>query len=265
MTRALKKMMRNMRKDDRFMWQAGSALIVGSVVLAGIAYLAPKKEEAPVVVKPITAQPSRVNAFGGVRLEGKAAIVYDLKTGEVLYERNAEAQLPLASITKLLTILAASDALTDTAPVTITESALAQEGESGFALGETFAFSDIARLALVSSSNDATAAIAEAASQKKGVAGTQLLASAAAGAQLTQTYANNGTGLDESTEVSGGYGSAHDVALLAGALLKKAPHLAGATIDPSIRITSTTRTRKWCECRACVSRRPASRILLEAT
>ncbi len=48
-------------------------------------------------------------------------------------------------------------------PDTLTDamrSALDQEGDSGFTLGETFAFKDLARLALVASSNDAAAAIA---------------------------------------------------------------------------------------------------------
>jgi D-alanyl-D-alanine carboxypeptidase len=55
---------------------------------------------------------------------------------------------------------------------------------------------------------------------------------------LSQTYALNGTGLDESTTVSGGYGSAYDVATLAGALLEKAPDIAHATIAPSFAIRS---------------------------
>lgn len=221
------------------MWQAGTAIIVGSLVLVAVANFSPKKEEEAVVARPLSAQPSLVDAFQNIRLEGKAAIVYDLKTGEVLYDRNAEAQLPLASLTKLLTVFAATTALNDTSPVVMTESALAEEGEAGLMLGESFAFRDIAELALVSSSNDAAAAIAEAAQAKKGVAGTALMASAASAAHLTQTYALNGTGLDESTEVSGAYGSAHDVALLAGELLKRAPHLAESTTKSSVTVSSS--------------------------
>jgi D-alanyl-D-alanine carboxypeptidase len=65
-----------------------------------------------------------------------------------------------------------------------------------------------------------------------------MLADAAADAGLAQTYALNGTGLDESASVAGGYGSARDVALLAGALLERSPEIARATIEPSISITS---------------------------
>jgi D-alanyl-D-alanine carboxypeptidase len=48
----------------------------------------------------------------------------------------------------------------------------------------------------------------------------------------------NGTGLDESTAVSGGYGSATDVAKLAGAVLERARPIAEATTKPYVTVTS---------------------------
>ncbi len=177
------------------------------------------------------------NAYDGVRLIGKSAIVYDLTTGQPLYEKNAERQLPLASLTKLLTTYAAVNALGPNAPVIITPTAVAQDGDSGLVAGETFAFRDLMRFTLVASSNDGAEAIAEAAAQKKDVSNTALLAGAAAAAGLTDTYANNGTGLDISPTVSGGYGTAEDVAKLAGAVLKSAPDIAEATIEPSVTIS----------------------------
>lgn len=225
-------------RRDRAWWQAGTALLLCTLVLAGFAFFGPKTvvEEK---VEPVAEMP-KPNAYENIRLEGEAAIVYDLTTGETLYAKNAEAQLPLASLTKLLTIYAAADALGDTAPVTLSATALSADGESGFSEGETFMFKDIARLALVASSNDAAAAIAEAAQTKRGVAGSALLASAAQAAHLSQTYALNGTGLDEDTKVSGGYGSAKDVAMLAGALLERAPDLAQATTKTSVSVTDAS-------------------------
>lgn len=222
--------------------QAATALIAGTAVLGLTVLVAPlfAPEEAPAIVveapAPVSIPPS--TAFADSRIEGKAAIVYDLATGEVLYEKNSRSQLPLASLTKLLTVFAAADALGSESTVTMTDSALRSDGESGFSAGESFAFDDLARLALVSSSNDATAAIAESAAIARATTGKNMLAGAAAAAGLSQTYALNGTGLDESLSVSGGYGSAHDVAVLAGALLSKAPEIARATIEPSISIRS---------------------------
>lgn len=234
----LKPFLERITRKDKVWWQAGTALIICTLLLGGIALFAPKAKEAPkaeeVVVTP------KPDAYQDIHLQGSAAIVYDLKTGQTLYERNAEAQLPLASLTKLLTLYAAADSLSDTTQVPLTATALSAEGESGFVEGESFMFKDLARLALVASSNDAAVAIAEAAQKKVGVAGSALLASAAQAAHLSQTYALNGTGLDEDTKISGGYGSAKDVALLAGALLERAPDLARASTLSSVTVTSNS-------------------------
>ena len=228
------------QKRDRMMIQASIAILGCTAILGATAFAAPMllKEKEP-EAEPVVEVP-KPDAFAGMRIQGKAAIVYDLTTGETLYAENAEAQLPLASLTKLLTVFAGASALEDTDPVTITATALAAEGESGFFEGETFTFRDAAELALVASSNDAAAAIAEAAQKKRGVAGSALMASAAQAAHLSQTYALNGTGLDEDTEVSGGYGSARDIALLAGALLEAAPELARSTTKATVSVTSTS-------------------------
>jgi len=225
------------RHKDVQMRQMGVALLGFTAVLALAVFLAPKPAPLPTALS-VVPEPPAVDAYAKVALIGKAAIVYDLATDEVLFERNARAQLPLASLTKLLTMYAASQTLETNSSVTITGSALRADGESGFSEGETFRYVDLARLALVSSSNDATQAIAEAAEAKRAMSGQNLLASAAAAVGLSQTYALNGTGLDESTSVSGGYGSASDIARLAGALLEKAPTIARATIEPSLSIQS---------------------------
>lgn len=223
--------------------QATTALVAGTAVLGLTVLLAPlfvyeKPVETVAVNEPVPVAIPASTAFTDVSIEGKAAIVYDLATGEVLYEKNSRSQLPLASLTKLLTVYAAAESLDRDATVNITEKSLLPEGDNGFMVGQRFAFDDLARLALVSSSNDATAAIAEAASIARATSGKNLLAGAAASAGLAQTYALNGTGLDESLSVSGGYGSARDVAVLSGKLLEKAPDIARATVDSSVTIQS---------------------------
>lgn len=224
--------------------QATTALVAGTAVLALTVLVAPlimQPEKSQIVEAPAPLAPVAVSdAFADIRLEGKAAIVFDLTTQETLYERNARSQLPLASLTKLLTIYAAANTLAPESQVSISSSALAAEGESGFSEGETFTFNDLARFTLISSSNDGAAAIAEAAATKQAMSGKNLLAGAAAAAGLSQTYALNGTGLDESTSVSGGYGSAYDVARLSGALLEKAPDIAHATVSSMGSVRSST-------------------------
>ncbi|MBP6868816.1 MAG: D-alanyl-D-alanine carboxypeptidase [Candidatus Pacebacteria bacterium] len=221
--------------DKRWL-QAGAAIIVLSIILGILTLFFPIVQKPPSQTAVLPTFSSE--RLSSVRVTAKAAIVYDLTTGETLYEKNAEAQLPLASLTKLLTVYAALGAIPKETRITISDSALAVEGESGLALGESFTFERLAKLALVASSNDAAAAIAETASTKKGVAKAALMGSAITAAKLTQTYAVNGTGLDESTNVSGAYGSARDVALLSGALLAAAPELASATVSNSVSVYS---------------------------
>lgn len=227
------------RRKRQEQMRLGLAVFAGALVLGGSALLMPYLTggtPAQVAVAPVA---TVSHAYDSVKISGKAAIVYDLTNGDILYQKNAEAQLPLASLTKLLTLYAAAEALGEKSPVAITSKALATEGESGFHEGDVFAFEDAARLAVVASSNDAAEAIAEAAAQKRQAANsTALLASAASSIGLTQTYALNGTGLDENGEISGGYGSAHDIALLAAALLKKIPDIMRATVEPRVTARS---------------------------
>ena len=224
----------------------GAVLVVGGI-FTFMFYANPdmfaSTPKAPPLVTIATTTPLMTgpDAYTRLSLIGKSAIVYDLVTGETLYAQNVNASLPLASVTKLLTLYAAANTLPGSAVITMTPASVAEvndAADAGFHEGESFAFEDIARLTLAASSNSGAEAIAEAADSAHTTDTTSLLAGAAASVGLTATHASNGSGLDISSTVSGGYGSAHDVAVLAGALLKKAPLIAEATTQPRISITS---------------------------
>jgi D-alanyl-D-alanine carboxypeptidase len=216
--------------------QIGIALLFCTLLLGGFVFFFPPHNDTP--AKTAVATTTIPDTYAHVQLAAKAAIVFDLATGKPLYVRNADAQLPLASLTKLLTTYAATDALSSDTPITITDHAISMDGDSGLTAGESFAFDDIARFALVASSNDAAEAIIEAAANHRIENTETLLRNAAAAAGLAETYAINGTGLDESESISGGYGSARDIARLAGALLAKAPDIARATTESSVSVNS---------------------------
>ncbi|HYD93558.1 MAG TPA: serine hydrolase [Candidatus Paceibacterota bacterium] len=225
------------QRRARERYQMAVALIAGVCVLGGLTLAAFRMQE-PKETPPVAKAPTP-SAFDTVELSAKAAIVLDLTTGEVLYAKNAEAQLPLASLTKLLTLYAASQTLSENTVITMSADALAADGDTGFTQGERFTFRELARMAITASSNDAAAAIAEAAADAGHASnGTALLANVASALGLTQTYALNGTGLDENGTISGAYGSARDIAVLAGELLKRAPGIARASIDPTITANS---------------------------
>lgn len=223
---------------SRSMREAGFALIFASFILALFIFI-PSSLETPTPVTVKEAVVSAPNAFASTTVAAKAAIVYDLVTGETLYAKNADAQLPLASLTKLLTVYAALSILSPSTPITIPAEVAKLEAPHAFNVGQIFSLADLARLTLTASLNDGAAAIAIATAVRQNTSETAMLASAASALNLSQTYAVNGSGLDMSSTISGGYGSAHDVAILAGALVKVAPSIANATTQNSAQAVST--------------------------
>ncbi|MDO8624063.1 MAG: hypothetical protein Q7R54_01785 [bacterium] len=221
----------------RFMREAGIALLLGSGVL--VLFLLVPLDQKGQANGPVTVSPSQKDgAYDQIALTAQAAIVYDLVTNEELYAKNANVQLPLASLTKLLTIEAAVRILSRDMPITISIKDASVESPRRFAVGDTLAFNDLARLTLTASLNDGAVAIVEALALRENTSTPAALGSAAAALDLSSTYAVNGNGLDLSTMISGGYGSARDMALLAGALVHDAPDIALSTTLPSASATT---------------------------
>lgn len=223
--------LQKLAQHTRSQREAGFALILASCLLALFLFvpLGSKPESQTSNSDSGSLTSTAPDAFAQIPLEAKAAIVYDLATREVLYAKNADAQLPLASLTKLLTVYAAFCELSPNTPITISASAARLDAPRAFSAGQTFTLADLARLTLTASLNDGAAAIAEATASRESRSQSEMLATAAAALGLSQTYAINGSGLDVNIAVSGGYGSARDLARLAGALVEKAPVIAEAT------------------------------------
>ncbi|MBI4088779.1 D-alanyl-D-alanine carboxypeptidase [Candidatus Kaiserbacteria bacterium] len=229
--------LQKLAQHSRLMRETGIALVIASGLLAIFLFIPLGPKDAASTLEPI-AVPAVSGAFAPISLEAKAAIVYDLATEETLYAKNADAQLPLASLTKLLTVYGALTVLSPNTPITIPLSATRLEGPHVFSAGQTFSLADLARLTLTASLNDGAAAIISAAAARENRSQNEMLAAAVAALGLSQTYAVNGNGLDVSAAVSGGYGSARDLARLSGALVVQAPKIAEATTQNSVRATS---------------------------
>ncbi|MBR4211971.1 MAG: D-alanyl-D-alanine carboxypeptidase, partial [Oscillibacter sp.] len=91
-----------------------------------------------------------------------AAILLDASTGQVLYEKNPDKQMLIASTTKIMTALVAlrDGKLTDT--VTVSRNAAGTEGSSMYLkAGETLTLEALLYGLMLSSGNDAAVAIAE--------------------------------------------------------------------------------------------------------
>src|SRR5436305_1639311 len=97
--------------------------------------------------------------------DAAAFYVMNAANGQVLASKHARARLPIASITKLMTVIVALDHLRPDQVVTVTGSA-AQVGESRIPLvrGQRITVRDLLEGALIQSANNAADALASAAS-----------------------------------------------------------------------------------------------------
>lgn len=154
-------------------------------------------------------------------IKAKSAILMEVNTGEILYEMNADEQLPPASITKIMSLLLVMEAI-DRKELSVEDVITASEhacsmGGSQIWLepGETMTVDDLLKAAVIASANDATVALGEqiAGSEEGFVA---MMNARAAELGMTATSFANATGLDAEGHMS----SAHDVAIMSAELIK---------------------------------------------
>lgn len=95
-------------------------------------------------------------------IEAKAALAVDFDSGAVLYEKNIQQPLPIASITKLMTALIVTEENNPSQQVTISSEAAHQEGSKLWLKeGQKITVKDLLYATLIYSANDAAYALAE--------------------------------------------------------------------------------------------------------
>lgn len=93
--------------------------------------------------------------------QSESVLVQDLSSGKVIFQFASGKRWPLASLTKLMTALLASELMPSNKEITLAQEAILTEGASGnFSPGEEFTLSDLIKAMLLVSSNDASRAIA---------------------------------------------------------------------------------------------------------
>lgn len=103
------------------------------------------------------------NATMALNVESKAALVMNAVTGEVLYAKNTNQSMPIASITKLMTVMVVLDAkLPLDEPITISDADIdrMRNTTSRLTVGAVLSRAELMLLALMSSENRAAAALA---------------------------------------------------------------------------------------------------------
>ena len=149
-----------------------------------------------------------------------AAILVDEDSGTVLYEKNADARRPIASITKVMTLLLTFEALEagkisldDFVPVS--ENAYHMGGSQiWLEPGEEMTLNDMLKAICISSANDAAVAVAEYVGGSE-PAFAEMMNARAAELGMTNTHFVNACGLDEPEHLS----TARDVAAMSREML----------------------------------------------
>src|SRR3989344_139660 len=173
-----------------------------------------------------------------VPLPAHAPIAYDVKTQKVLFAKNADAQLPLASLTKMMLALVAIETLGSEAHITITPEALSSEGDTGLKVGESWALQDLIDATLIPSSNDGAQALALALGHNQIGSAVSAMNKRARELDMLQTYFLNPTGLDESPSMAGALGSARDYARLLNYIVAHEPTILDGTTHNGTLLSS---------------------------
>lgn len=176
--------------------------------------------------------------FDNLNLEAKSAFILDVVNNRVIYSKNADEPLPLASITKVMTAITTKESIKGDKNIIITADYLTPDGDSGLLPGDKWKVSDLLDFTLLTSSNDGAKALAAASAVS--VFGTKangseeklfvsMMNNKATEIGLTNTRFYNEHGLDRSIDKGGAYGSAEDMARLFEYALINHPDLLDAT------------------------------------
>lgn len=154
-------------------------------------------------------------------LDARAAILIEENSGDVLYEMNPDERVPIASVTKIMTMLLIMEAVDNGAitlddMVTVSENAMSYGGSTMFLeTGEKLTVNDMLKGIAVASANDGCVAMAEHLAGSES-AFVDMMNKKAQELGMENTHFMNTNGLDEDDH----YSSARDVAIMSRELIK---------------------------------------------
>ncbi len=174
-------------------------------------------EEAPL---PVAEAPAEENAPITVRC--KSALLMEAATGEILFEHDSTEHLPIASVTKIMTLLLTMEALEAGTlkmedVITVSDYAASMGGSQAYMEpGEQMSVDEMLKAVVVSSANDGAVALAEHLAGSES-AFVDKMNRRAAELGMNDTLFCNPTGLDDNCDP---YSCARDVALMSRELLR---------------------------------------------
>ena len=157
-------------------------------------------------------------------IKAKSALLMCANTGEIIFEMNSDERRPIASITKIMTMLLVMEAIAQN-KISLDDVVVASEHAAGMggsqvylAVGEEFTVHDLLKAVAIHSANDASVALAEHVAGSEGVFVT-MMNEKARELGMTNTNFLDCSGLTD----EGHYSTARDIAIMARELITKYP------------------------------------------
>jgi D-alanyl-D-alanine carboxypeptidase (penicillin-binding protein 5/6) len=186
-----------------------------------------------------------MNKTSVTELKAKGAVLIDCNSGVVLQEKNSNEKLPLASVTKVMSMLLIMEAvdsgkLTYDTKVTVSDHSYRMGGSQVWLEpGEIFTVHELLQAVAIRSANDATVALAEA------VAGSEeafvaMMNERAQELGMKNTHFQDCSGLTD----NGHYSSAYDIALMSRELLLNHPDITKYTTTWQAKFRENTPGKK---------------------
>jgi D-alanyl-D-alanine carboxypeptidase (penicillin-binding protein 5/6) len=253
-------------RSERLIALVGAGLATALVVTLNV--VAWQEQAAPVVaevaavvpeVAPVLQAPTSTSPYATVNLHARAAVVYDVAAGKVLYEEQSREKLPLASLTKIMTSVVALESLRSDSHIAVSQNAIDTEGDSGLIAQERWNLKDLVSFTMLTSSNDGADALAasvggiwqttpETAAEYEKVdsfVGRMNLRAHELG--LKNTSFVNPTGLDEPGGAPGAVGTAEDMAMLLAHAWREVPDALAHTDRTAYSFTSADGVTHYAE------------------
>lgn len=185
---------------------------------SGVFLYTQNNSEEKIVVEPeaIIVTPIDLSAVTTV---ARSVIVVSLNNGNILYQKNQNQPLSLASLTKLVTIKVAEDEATGKNVEIKKNTEFPEYGDSRLREGDTWDMNELADYTLITSSNDGAHSLLS--NSKNSFSFTKNMNAFTASIGLLNTHFYNETGLDnDNTGILGSKGTAQDMSKILSYLVK---------------------------------------------
>lgn len=170
-------------------------------------------------------------------ITAKSAFFIDANTGNVLYSKNPHEQLPIASLTKVMSVLIALEHKNMDDKFVVSSYASEMEPDKMYLIpGETLTLKELLYGIFLVSANDAAETIAENTTGRREEF-IALMNSKASEIGMSNTLYVNPTGLDEDSGNT--HSSAYDLALLTRYLIRNYPNIIDISSTPYIQLPQT--------------------------